>query len=130
MGIGVIPNAVLTCLTSHKDLGIHKKKHPGKIVSGFAMGTRKLYDFIDDNPEVSMLDISYINDPHVIRKNPKVTAIEVDLTGQVCADTIGTKQYSDVGGQMDFIRGASLSEDQSSHFLLPRPKENPESFLY
>lgn len=96
MGIGVIPNAVLTCLTSHKDLGIHKKKHPGKIVSGFVMGTRKLYDFIDDNPEVSMLDISYINDPHVIRKNPKVTAIEVDLTGQVCADTIGTKQYSDV----------------------------------
>ncbi|TGK27722.1 acetyl-CoA hydrolase/transferase family protein [Leptospira yasudae] len=152
MGIGAIPNAVLTCLTSHKDLGIHtemfsdgvmelvqkgiitgihKKKHPGKIVSGFVMGTRKLYDFIDDNPQVAMLDIGYINDPHMIRKNPKVTAInsavEVDLTGQVCADTIGTRQYSGVGGQMDFIRGASLSERGKPIIALPSSTSKGES---
>ncbi|HMW61538.1 MAG TPA: acetyl-CoA hydrolase/transferase C-terminal domain-containing protein, partial [Leptospiraceae bacterium] len=135
MGIGAIPNAVLSCLTGHKKLGIHtemfsdgviplvekgvitgemKVKHPGKIVSGFVMGTRKLYDFIDDNPFVSMLDIAYVNDTAVIRRNPKVTAInsaiEVDLTGQICADSIGHRQFSGVGGQMDFVRGASLSE--------------------
>ncbi|TGK32575.1 acetyl-CoA hydrolase/transferase family protein [Leptospira gomenensis] len=152
MGIGAIPNAVLSCLASHKDLGIHtemfsdgvmelvqkgvitgihKKKHPGKIVSGFVMGTKKLYDFIDDNPQVAMLDIGYINDPHVIRKNPKVTAInsavEVDLTGQVCADTIGTKQYSGVGGQMDFIRGASLSEGGKPIIALPSTTSKGES---
>lgn len=95
------------------------------------MGTRKLYDFIDDNPEVSMLDIGYINDPHVIRKNPKVTAInsavEVDLTGQVCADTIGTRQYSGVGGQMDFIRGASLSEGGKPIIALPSTTSKGES---
>ncbi|XDD52344.1 acetyl-CoA hydrolase/transferase family protein [Leptospira sp. WS92.C1] len=152
MGIGAIPNAVLTCLLSHKDLGIHtemfsdgvmelvqkgvitgihKKKHPGKIVSGFVMGSRKLYDFIDDNPQVAMLDIGYINDPHVIRKNPKVTAInsavEVDLTGQVCADSIGTKQYSGVGGQMDFIRGASLSSGGKPIIALPSTTSKGES---
>ncbi|RHX89196.1 acetyl-CoA hydrolase/transferase family protein [Leptospira stimsonii] len=152
MGIGAIPDAVLTCLTSHKDLGIHtemfsdgvmdlvqkgiitgihKKKHPGKIVSGFVMGTKKLYDFIDDNPQVAMLDIGYINDPHVIRKNPKVTAInsavEVDLTGQVCADTIGTRQFSGVGGQMDFIRGASLSEGGKPIIALPSVTAKGES---
>lgn len=135
MGIGGIPNAVLKSLNTHKDLGIHtemfsdgiidlvesgvitgkfKRKHPYKIVSGFAMGTQRLYDFMDDNPEVSMLDIEYVNDTAVIRKNPKVTAInsavEIDLTGQVCADSIGKNMYSGVGGQMDFIRGASLSE--------------------
>jgi acyl-CoA hydrolase len=136
MGIGSIPNAVLNSLTNHKDLGIHtemfsdglidlvekgvvngvrKTKHPGKIVAGFVMGTRRLYDFVDDNPQVLMLDIAYVNDASVIRRNPRVTAInsaiEVDLTGQVCADSIGTRLYSGVGGQMDFIRGASLSED-------------------
>ncbi len=135
MGIGSIPNAVLAKLGNHKDLGIHtemfsdgiiplvesgvinnskKKHHPGKIVSGFAFGTKKLYDFIHDNPMVNMLDIAYVNDVSVIRKNPKVvainSAIEVDVTGQVCADSIGTRFYSGVGGQMDFIRGASLSE--------------------
>lgn len=136
MGIGAIPNAVLSSLTNHKDLGVHtemfsdgviplvesgvitgrkKAKHPGKIVAGFVMGTKRLYDFVDDNPQVLMLDIAYVNDTTVIRRNPKVTAInsaiEIDLTGQVCADSIGTLQYSGVGGQMDFIRGASLSED-------------------
>lgn len=135
LGIGGIPNAVLQSLANHKDLGIHtemfsngilplvekgiingrfKKKHPGKIVSGFAMGTRKLYDFIHDNPMVAMLDIAYVNDTSVIRKNDKATAIngavEIDLTGQVCSDSIGHHIISGVGGQMDFIRGASLSE--------------------
>jgi len=134
MGIGAIPDAVLSCLGNHKDLGIHtemfsdgiiplvekgvinnkyKKKHNGKLVTGFAIGTRKLYDFIDDNPQVVFLDIDYVNDTRVIRTNPKVVAInsalEIDLTGQVCADSIGTYQYSGVGGQMDFMRGAALS---------------------
>lgn len=135
MGIGGIPNAVLNFLTNHKNLGIHtemfsdgilplvekgiingslKKKFPGKIVSSFAMGTRKLYDFIHDNPMVAMLDVAYVNDTSVIRRNDKVTAInsaiEIDLTGQICADSIGTSIYSGVGGQMDFIRGAALSQ--------------------
>jgi acyl-CoA hydrolase len=144
MGIGAIPNAVLKSLTNHKNLGVHtemfsdgvielfekgiingkkKKIHPGKIVSGFVMGSRKTYDFIDDNPAVAMLDIAYINDTAVIRRNPKVTAInsavEVDLTGQICADSIGTYHYSGVGGQMDFIRGASLSPGGKPIIALP-----------
>ena len=134
MGIGGIPNAVLTYLTNHKDLGVHtemfsegivdlvekgivngskKKLNPFKIISGFAMGTRRLYDFMDDNPEIEMLDIAYVNDTAIIRQNPKVTAInsaiEIDFTGQVCADSIGTRMFSGVGGQMDFMRGAALS---------------------
>lgn len=135
MGIGGIPNAVLTFLHNHKNLGVHtemfsegivdlvekgivngskKKTNPYKIVSGFAMGTRRLYDFMDDNPEIEMNDIAYVNDTSVIRQNPKVTAInsaiEVDLTGQICADSIGTRMFSGVGGQMDFMRGAALSD--------------------
>lgn len=135
LGIGGIPGAVLQFLTNHKDLGIHtemftdavlplvesgvingrlKKRHPGKIVSTFAMGTQKLYDFIHDNPMVAMLDAAYVNDTAVIRRNDKVTAInsavEIDLSGQVCADSIGSNVISGVGGQMDYIRGASLSE--------------------
>jgi len=135
MGIGAIPDAVLSCLGNHKDLGIHtemfsdgilplvesgvinnkfKAKHKGKIVTGFAIGTKKLYDFIDDNPMVAFLDIDYVNDTKVIRANPKVvavnSAIEIDITGQVCSDSMGTYQYSGVGGQMDFMRGAALSE--------------------
>lgn len=134
-GIGAIPNAVLACLDDHKDLGIHtemfsdgiiplvesgvinnkfKTKHRGAIVSSFLLGTRKLYDFVDDNPMIRMLDVAYVNDSRIIRQLPKMisinSAIEVDLTGQVCADSIGTRMYSGVGGQMDFIRGASLSE--------------------
>jgi acyl-CoA hydrolase len=134
MGIGAIPDAVLTCLTNHKDLGIHtemfsdgvvplvnsgvitnryKENHRGKIVTSFVVGTNKVYDFVNDNPLVSFLDIDYVNDTHVIRKNPKVvainSAIEIDITGQVCSDSIGTYHYSGVGGQMDFIRGAALS---------------------
>ncbi len=135
LGIGSIPNAVLSMLNHHKDLGIHsemfsdgvvdlvekgvingKYKHtrPEKIVAGFVMGTRKVFDFIHDNPMVELLDIGYVNDTSVIRENPKMvainSAIEVDITGQVCADSIGKKMFSGVGGQMDFIRGASLSE--------------------
>ena len=135
MGIGKIPNAVLGMLSSHKRLGIHtemfsdgiidlinagvitgemKKKRKYKVVSSFMVGTNRLYKFVNDNPIIEMLDIAYVNEVHVIRQNPKVTAInsalEIDLTGQICADSIGTKMYSGVGGQMDFMRGASLSE--------------------
>jgi len=136
MGIGSIPDAVLRCLGDHKDLGVHtemfsdglidliekgivtnryKKIHPNKTVSGFALGTRRLYDFVDDNPAFAFLDIDYVNEASVIKRNDRVvainSAIEVDLTGQVCADSIGTYHYSGVGGQMDFMRGAALSKD-------------------
>ncbi len=135
MGIGTIPDAVLKCLGNHKNLGVHtemlsdgiidlvekdvinnkmKRVHPNKTVTSFAVGTRKLYNYIDDNPSFAFLDIDYVNDPHVIRRNPKViginSAIEVDITGQVCSDSIGEFQYSGIGGQMDFMRGAALSE--------------------
>lgn len=135
MGIGTIPDAVFLSLHNHKNLGVHtemcsdgivdlfekdvinntkKKIHPFKTVSGFAVGTNKLYNYVHDNPAFAFLDIDYVNDPHVIRRNPKVvainSAIEVDITGQVCADSIGTYQFSGIGGQMDFMRGAALSE--------------------
>lgn len=135
MGIGNIPNAVLSNLTGHQRLGVHtemfsdgllpliekgvitgeeKEIKTGKIVTCFAAGSQDLYDFVDDNPLVHFKEAAYTNDTALIRRNPKVTAInsaiEIDLTGQVCADTIGNLQYSGVGGQMDFIRGASLSE--------------------
>ena len=144
LGIGSIPDQVLKNLSGHKDLGIHtemlsdgvipliksgiinnkyKKLNRGRSVTGFVSGTRKLYDFVDDNPEVRVMDISYVNDPGVISKNPKVTAInsaiEVDITGQVCADSIGTYQYSGIGGQMDFMRGASISEDGKPIIAMP-----------
>jgi 4-hydroxybutyrate CoA-transferase len=100
-----------------------KRVHPGKLVAGFVLGTRRLYDFIDDNPQVVLADIAYVNDTAVIRRNPKVTAInsavEVDLTGQVCADSIGTYHYSGVGGQMDFVRGAALSVGGKPIIALP-----------
>lgn len=135
MGIGTIPDAVLKCHGNHKNLGVHtemlsdgiidlvekdvinnklKRVHPNKTVTSFAVGTRKLYNYIDDNPSFAFLDIDYVNDPHVIRRNPRViginSAIEVDITGQVCSDSIGEFQYSGIGGQMDFMRGAALSE--------------------
>lgn len=144
MGIGAIPDAVLTCLSGHKRLGIHtemfsdgiiplveagiitnehKKIHRGKIISSFVLGTQKVYDFINDNPFVNCLEASYVNDTSVIRKNPKMvavnSAIEIDLTGQVCADSIGTCQYSGIGGQMDFMRGASLSDGGKPIIALP-----------
>lgn len=143
-GIGSIPDAVLASLGSHKRLGIHtetfsdgilslvekgvitnefKKKHRGKSVTSFLLGSRKLYDFVDDNPSVAVLAIDYVNDTAVIRTNPKVTAInsaiEVDITGQVCSDSIGTYHFSGVGGQMDFMRGAALSEGGKPIIALP-----------
>jgi acyl-CoA hydrolase len=144
LGIGSIPDQVLQNLYNHKDLGIHtemlsdgvipliekgvinnrlKKLNVGRSVTGFMAGTRKLYDFVHDNPAVRVMDIAYVNDTSVIRQNPKATAInsaiEIDLTGQVCADSIGTYQFSGIGGQMDFIRGASLSEDGKPIIALP-----------
>lgn len=144
MGIGSIPDAVLASLTGHKELGVHtemfsdgiiplieqgvitnqhKKKYRGKTITSFLLGSRKLYDFVDDNPSVVALNIDYVNDTAVIRTNPKVTAInsaiEVDITGQVCSDSIGTYHYSGVGGQMDFVRGASLSEGGKPIIALP-----------
>lgn len=144
MGIGGIPNVVLQNLMNHKNLGIHtemfsdgvlpliekgiitnseKLVAPGKIITCFAMGSKKLYDFIDDNPMVQFKEAAFTNDTTIIRRNPKVTAInsaiEIDLFGQVCADTIGTRQFSGVGGQMDFIRGASLSEGGKPIIAMP-----------
>ncbi|MGZ8523550.1 MAG: acetyl-CoA hydrolase/transferase family protein, partial [Chitinophagaceae bacterium] len=144
MGIGSIPDQVLQNLFGHKNLGIHtemlsdgviallekgiinnslKKLNVGRSVTGFMLGTRKLYDFVHDNPSVRVMDIAYVNDTSIIRRNPKATAInsaiEIDLTGQVCADSIGTYQYSGIGGQMDFIRGASVSEDGKPIIALP-----------
>ncbi len=134
MGIGSIPNSVLGSLKGHRHLGVHsemwtdgllelihsgvvdnsfKKVHPGRTVAGFVIGSKKLYDFINDNPSVVLLDIGYVNNPVNIARNPKAVAInsavEVDLTGQVCADSVGHRIISGAGGQMDFIRGASLS---------------------
>src|SRR6185436_13294086 len=101
----------------------YKQIHPNKGVTAFALGTRRLYDFVDDNPSVHFLDIDYVNDPHNIRRNNKMvainSAIEIDLTGQVCADSIGTYQYSGVGGQMDFMRGAALSTGGKPIIALP-----------
>lgn len=144
MGIGVIPDQVLKNLVNHKNLGLHtemlsdgvipllekgvinnrlKKLNIGRSVTGFLVGTRKLYDFVHDNPSVRVMDISYVNDTSNIRKNPRATAInsaiEIDLTGQVCADSIGTYQFSGIGGQMDFMRGASLSENGKPIIALP-----------
>lgn len=143
-GIGAIPDAVLASLGNHKELGLHtemfsdgviplvekgvitnqhKKKYRGKIVTGFMLGSRKLYDFADDNPCVIGMNIDYVNDTAIIRQNPKVTAInsaiEVDITGQVCSDSIGTYHWSGVGGQMDFVRGAALSEGGKPIIALP-----------
>ncbi len=135
MGIGTIPDAVLKSLGNHKDLGIHtemlsdgaidliakdvvnnkfKGTHLNRTITSFCFGTRRLYDFIDDNPSIAFMDVQHVNFPINIMKNKKMTAInsaiEVDLTGQVCADSIGTFQFSGIGGQMDFMRGAALSE--------------------
>ncbi|HEV3225103.1 MAG TPA: acetyl-CoA hydrolase/transferase C-terminal domain-containing protein [Puia sp.] len=152
MGIGKIPNAVLKSLGGHRRLGIHtemfsdgvvnliksgvitgemKKKRKYKVVSSFMIGSQNLYRFVNDNPIIEMLDIGYVNDVHIIRQNPKVVAIncaiEIDLTGQVCADSIGSKMYSGVGGQMDFMRGASLSEGGKPIIAIPSVTAKGES---
>lgn len=144
MGIGGIPNAVLAQLHNHKDLGVHTEmfadgilplvekgivtgKHKsidrGKMVASFLMGSQALYDFIDDNPRVAMMDVRHTNSVSVIRKLDKMTAINsalaIDITGQVCADSIGTKHYSGVGGQIDFIRGAGYSKGGKPIIAIP-----------
>jgi 4-hydroxybutyrate CoA-transferase len=144
LGIGSIPDAVLKFLYDKKDLGIHtelfsdgvidlftagvltnarKSLHPGKIVAGFILGTKRLYEWVDDNPMIEMHPTEYVNDPFVIAQNDRMvainSAIEVDLTGQVCADSIGPKLYSGVGGQLDFIYGASRSKGGVPIIALP-----------
>lgn len=144
LGIGAIPDAVLRFLTDKNDLGIHsemfsdgvvdlyeagvinnKRKtfHPGKMVVTFLMGTRALYDFVHDNPIVEMHSVDYTNNPFIIGQNEQLisinSALQVDLCGQVCADTIGYRQYSSVGGQVDFVRGARLSKGGKSIIALP-----------
>ena len=144
LGIGSLPNACARNLMDKKDLGIHsemftnlmgtmvekgvingeaKNIDPGKMVSTFLMGSQRVYDFIDDNPGVLMMDVGYTNDPFIIAKNDRVTAInsalQVDITGQVCADSLGTKFYSGVGGQIDFIYGASLSKGGKAIIAMP-----------
>ncbi len=144
MGIGAIPDSVLKCLENHKDLSIasemisdgvvtlmekgvitnrYKKFHPGKTTCTFILGTRKLYDFVDDNPNILAFDVSLTNDPEEIRRNPKMCAInsalEIDLTGQVCAESLGSIHYSGVGGQMDFMHGAAQSEHGKPILVLP-----------
>lgn len=144
LGIGAIPDAVLMFLRHKKDLGVHselfsdgiidlvdrgvltnarKTLHPGKLVAGFILGTQKLYDWADDNPLIELHRTEYINDPYVVAQNERMvainSAIEVDLTGQVCADSIGPKLYSGVGGQLDFIYGASRSKDGVPIIAMP-----------
>ncbi|VEN33526.1 unnamed protein product [Callosobruchus maculatus] len=146
MGIGSIPDAVLACLTNHKDLGIHsemfaggvidlvnrgcvtnnkKKIHKGRIVGSFLIGTQALYDFVDNNPFVEMLVVDYVNSTKIISQMPKMTAInsciEVDLTGQVNSDSIGTRMYSGFGGQVDFIRGAAEGFDGKGKPIIAMP---------
>lgn len=144
MGIGAIPDAALRCLGGHRDLGVHtemfsdgllplldagvinnsrKKVARGRSVTGFVMGSEKLYGFVDDNPEVTFLDIEFVNNPTVIAKNQRVTsinsALQIDLSGQVCADSIGHRIYSGVGGQVDFVLGATWSQEGKSIIAMP-----------
>lgn len=144
LGIGSIPNAVLAALRDHRDLGIHtemfsdgvvdlveagvitnarKTLHRGKLVTSFVMGTRRLYDFVDDNPAVEMHPSHYVNDPFIVAKNRGMAAVNsalaVDLTGQVCADALGPQVYSGIGGQVDFLRGAARAERGKPIIALP-----------
>ncbi len=152
MGIGSIPNAALSKLKNHKDLGLHTEMFSdgvidliendvincnykgtlrGRALATFLIGSKRLYDFVNDNPFIEMKESSLVNDTSIIRKNPKMiainSAIEVDVTGQVCADSIGGKMYSGVGGQMDFIRGASLSDGGKAIIALPSITKRGES---
>ncbi|MGL2966624.1 acetyl-CoA hydrolase/transferase family protein [Flavobacterium sp. XGLA_31] len=152
MGIGSIPNAALSKLKNHKDLGLHTEMFSdgvidliesdvincnykgtlrGRVLATFLIGSKRLYDFVNDNPFIEMKESSMVNDTARIRKNPKMvainSAIEVDVTGQVCADSIGARMYSGVGGQMDFIRGASLSEGGKAIIALPSVTKRGES---
>jgi acetyl-CoA hydrolase len=143
-GIGVLPDAILAKLIDKKHLGIHselfsdgvvdlvekgvitnaaKNLHPGKIVAGFLFGTQRLYDFVDDNPMIELHPTDYVNDPFVISQNERMisinSAIQVDLSGQVCADSIGGNYYSGIGGQLDFFRGAARSKEGKAIVALP-----------
>ena len=149
MGIGAIPDAVMKYLYDKKDLGIHtemfsdgvvdlveqgvvngekKTLHPGKIIAGFVLGTKRVYNFINNNPVIEFHPQEYVNDPFIISKNKKMvainSAIEVDITGQVCSDSMGTKLYSGIGGQVDFIRGAIHSEGGKGIIALPSVTKN------
>jgi acetyl-CoA hydrolase len=151
LGIGAIPNSVLQFLLDKKDLGVHselfsdgvidliekgvitnekKTLHPGKVIAGFVLGSKKLYHFIDNNPIFEFHSQEYVNDPFIIAKNDKMvainSAIEVDITGQVCADSIGDRMYSGFGGQLDFIRGASRSKDGKPIIALPATTKNQD----
>ena len=152
MGIGSIPNAALSKLSNHKNLGLHTEMFSdgvidliesnvingnykgvgrGRALATFLLGSQRLYDFVSDNPFIELKESSYVNDTARIRKNPKMvainSAIEVDVTGQVCADSIGARMYSGVGGQMDFIRGASLSDGGKAIIALPSITKNGDS---
>lgn len=152
MGIGTIPNAVLSRLHNHKNLGLHtemfsdgvidlilkdvingnfKGINSGRALATFLMGTKRLYDYVNDNPYIEMRACDYVNDASNIKQNPKMvainSAIEVDVTGQICADSLGNNMYSGVGGQMDFIRGASLSENGKAIIALPSTTRRGES---
>ena len=154
MGIGSLPNAVAMQLEGHKNLGIHselfsdgivnlvekgvingslKTIDRGKIVASFLLGGQRLYDFIDHNPDVQMRDISYTNDPWLIARNPNVVSVnfatEIDLTGQVCADSIGSRIYSGTGGQLDFVKGARRSPGGKSIIAMPSRTKNGKSKL-
>lgn len=152
MGIGAIPDSVLKCLSNHKDLSIgsemlsdgvmklmqqgivtnrYKTFHRGATTCTFVLGTRELYDFIDDNPKILAFDVAVTNDPYQIRQNPKMCAInsalEIDLTGQICAESLGSMHYSGVGGQMDFMHGAALSKGGKPIIVLPSQTSKGES---
>lgn len=152
IGVGGIPNAVLSQLTSHRHLGLHtealtegvvklirsgvidnsrKMVHRGFSVASLAIGRRELYDFMDDNPSLLMCDVAYTNDPWLIRQNPDVrainSAIEVDITGQIVADSIGEKIFSGVGGQHDFMYGGALCPTGKTVIALPSATESGHS---
>lgn len=152
LGIGALPDALAFFLRNHKDLGVHtemfsagvlellkagvitganKKIDKGKVVSSFLLGTQELYDYVDYNRQIKMMDIGYVNNPFIIAKNPKVVAInsavQIDFTGQICADSIGTRIISGTGGQLDFVRGASMSEGGVSITAFPSRTKKGQS---
>jgi acyl-CoA hydrolase/ribosomal protein S18 acetylase RimI-like enzyme len=148
-GVGKIPNSVFPYLTNKKDLGVHtetfteglidlieggvvtcrkKSLHPGKVVASFCMGTRRLYDYVHNNPLFEFRPCQYVNDPYVIAQNDRMvsinSALTVDLTGQVCSDSLGFEFYSGIGGQVDFVRGSAMSRRGKSIMVLPSTTED------
>ena len=151
LGIGTIPDATLKFLSDKKDLGIHsemfsdgvvdlyekgvitganKTLDKGKMVAAFLMGSKKLYDFVDNNPDVMMRTVDYVNNPMVICQNPKVVAInsclQVDFNGQVNSESMGIKQFSGIGGQLDYVRGAAMCPDGKSILAMPSTAKHGE----